>query len=385
MSDDEKEIWVHISASTTRQNDDLYRSVADAYLHFEPCGASHDGPPASSLEESRISPTVTTSKDSYGSFPSHMDSGDLSSSQVQADIQVASSINEESQLSISRLDRLERIQAKWRQSTSRPSSAKAPPSSAFSDHAVIDNTQLAYQVLESQILDEASATSEDTSDEGSAAVRVPLAEAAGNPQNIQINTKSTTPPSSKTRRENSAISSFARSEPWLEASVPHLQAPERATLLAMFGSLPLEVYPPAPPITVLCPASLPTQMTRYLGILKSENPERFRPWNRCRALDQDERGCWVVETSAWPHTIRSQFWTLLAEHVGRGRLGWGITLHREPARSYELGLVRLYCWGEVVEHIWLALWLCSDGKVSVSGSKWVDAEENVVIRMTKES
>jgi hypothetical protein len=67
--------------------------------------------------------------------------------------------------------------------------------------------------------------------------------------------------------------------------------------------------------------------------------------------------------------------------VANGRLGWGVTLHREPAKGHELGLVRLYCWGEIVEHIWLALWLCSDGKISAFGSKWVDAGEKLVVEI----
>jgi hypothetical protein len=197
--DEELEILVHISAPATRQNDDLYRSLADAYIRFEPGGASLDKPPHVEHGKSRIISNVTTSKDSYGSFPSHMDSGNHSSSQGQADAQTTSSLDEESQLPTSRLDQLERIQARWKQTTSRPSLASVHcPSTAREDNTFVDESQFAYQVMESQILDNVSMTSEDTSDDEAAVERIPLTESAGNSQKPQSAIESKTPFSSKT-------------------------------------------------------------------------------------------------------------------------------------------------------------------------------------------
>jgi hypothetical protein len=390
----EQEILVHISTPATRQNDDLYRSLADAYLRFEPREAKSDGSRFAN-EESRIVPNVTTSNDSYGSFPSHMGSGNRSSSQNPADAQAASPLGEESQLPTSRLERLERIQARWRQTASRPSlanvqrSSTIAPSSALSDGAFIDDTQLAHQAMESQVLHHGSATLEDTSDDESAVVRLLLAESAGNPQIFRSPTKSKTPNSSKSMEVNQAPSRVASSDAIIRTGADskpptlQVQSPEPSPGWYNFESLPLEIYPPAPPVTVLSPGTVPSQITGYLETLKKENPNRFRPRRNYRALEQDERGCWVFDTSRWPCAIQPKFWASLADHVGSGKLGWGITLHREPAQSSTIGLVRLYCWGEVVEHIWLALWMCSDGKISVSGSKWVDAEEMVVLEVTE--
>jgi len=361
IMEEEPEILVHISAPATRQKDELYRSLTDAYAHFEPCGVSPDGSPHIPREKSRIVSNVTTSKDSYGSFPSLMGSGNHSSSQsLQADAQGSNSLGEESQLPISRLDRLERIQVRWRQTKSRPSlisvpisSTGAPPSSSRARGAFIDDTQSAYQALESQILDNMSATSEDTSDDDPAVERTPLTESAGNSQKPPSTTASKAPLSSK--------------------ACESLQAP---TLVATPA---LEVYPPAPQVTIFSPGTIPSQITRFLATLKADNPNRYRPQKRVRTLDPDERGCWLADSCPWPYPVQAKFWTSLADHVGSGRLGWGVTLHREPAPTHELGIVRLYCWGEVAEHIWLALWICSDGYISGSGTQWVDAEERVVI------
>jgi hypothetical protein len=385
--DHEPEILVHISASATRQKENLYRSVADAYRDFEPAGS----PQGTSH--------VTISNDDYGSFPSQMGSVNHSSGHAQTGVQVPSSFYEESQPSTSRLDRLERIQAQWRQTAFRPSSSNAlrssgiaPLSSAFPEDAIIDDTQLAFQALESQISDYMSATSEedagDVSVIESTGTRVPLVEAAGNaqmfrpviPQKAPISPQEPAP--TPTALSVVATADVNHPEAARQALTDHQQPACHHDHSQDLASLPLDVYPPAPPVTVLSPEKLPSQVTSFLATLEKENPNRFRPRRKSRALDDDERGCWLVDSNLWPHAVRYPFWTSLADHVASGRLGWGVTLHRHAAKPHELGLLRLYCWGEIVEHTWLALWLCSDGKISAYGSKWVDAEEKVVVEVT---
>ncbi|KAF2681851.1 hypothetical protein K458DRAFT_420227 [Lentithecium fluviatile CBS 122367] len=389
---EEREILVHISAPATRQKDDLYRELANAYLEFEP-HETDDGLSRINPGRGGATPNVNSSKDSYGSFPSQIESGDHSSSQNQANVRLSSSLNEDSELDTSRLGQLERIHARWRRSTAgtgvasvRPSSAKAPLSSAFSDTAFIDDTQLAYQALESQLLDNPSATSQDTSDDESKVARIPSPQSVGDPQSAR-----------RTTVQKASLSSDGieadPSPPHAETSAaiihhdfpndpkPQVQSQDPDFQACSFQHLPVEVYPPPPTVTVQAPGKLPSQITRYLGTLKEQNPSRFKPSGKFRALDQDERGHWAVDSSAWPYSLQSRFWTSLAEHVGSGKLGWGVTLHRDASHPRELGLIRLYCWGEIVEHIWLALWLCSEGKISNSGPKWIDAEDHVVIQI----
>ena len=44
-------------------------------------------------------------------------------------------------------------------------------------------------------------------------------------------------------------------------------------------------------------------------------------------------------------------------------------------------VVRIWCWGEVVEHIWLMLYTSSNGKSKGCGSAWISGEGEVVVRM----
>lgn len=345
------EILVHVSASASRQNDDLFRSLAQAYLHFEPLEVN----PIEVPMGHRV-PNAAISKDSYGSFPSQLDSANPSGSQTQTDTQISSSLDEDS-YPTGRLSRLEQIHERWR-AEAKPgpapvqhSSSGAPPSSVFSDDAFLDDTQLAYQVVESQILEEPPATSEYPSEDYS----------------------------EEYLPEDCSEDCSELHESQFESN-NNSQAKSNTTT-ANFEAVPFEVFPPAPVVTVQTPKRLPSQITDYLGTLKRTNPHRFKAKTKLRTLEADERGCWIVDTRSWPSHLQLDFWTSLVDHIESGSFGWGVTLHRESMRASELGTIRIYCWGEIAEHIWLALWLCSRGKISGTVSSWVDAGEEVVIKV----
>jgi len=155
-----------------------------------------------------------------------------------------------------------------------------------------------------------------------------------------------------------------------------------------FRSLPYDVLAPSPGVSIETPAKLPSQITRDMDSVLQNNKGKFRPLNQHRLLDPDERGCWIVNTSGWTHLSQLEFWSSLSDHIRQGTLGWGVTLHREHTNTGEtdpagmsVGVVRLYCWGEIAEHVWIYIWLCSNGLVIGSESHWVDADEVVVLQM----
>ena len=41
----------------------------------------------------------------------------------------------------------------------------------------------------------------------------------------------------------------------------------------------------------------------------------------------------------------------------------------------------MFCWGEVVRHIYLMLYVASKSKVRKLGLKWVDANDEIVVQM----
>jgi hypothetical protein len=175
----------------------------------------------------------------------------------------------------------------------------------------------------------------------------------------------------------------------VSSCIPNTWSSESHADTIDFNAIPLEMLPPGPKTSTNAPGTLPSQMTQYLKVIKKQNRCRFAPSRRARPLEPDERGYWLVETATWTPKLQYDFWSLLCDHVRKGNFGWGVFLYRDPQSPMNgelrgargIGQVRLYCWGEITEEIWLALWLCSNGKISVSGSRWMDAGDNIVMQV----
>jgi len=446
------EVLVHISTPATRQNDNIYRNLADVYLEFEPHSQYGHGPRRSD-EESEIPTTakprtdvaskertrgrpaldvsmLSTSKDSYGSFPSHLSSEGQETTNVGL-------VDDGSIPTSSRLARLDRIHARWQEQVTPNTNfvkGKRPsrPTELTSEEVkstFIEDTQLGAQALQSQLQDSYSTTDEDAS-EGDPEPDTPLHEELSNPgsqrstrntgSDVRNATKSTpavaiheTPSIHDSQRilrnkavevQETARTDFAAAS--TKFNVEHLdvsrlentqkpsqsiaQAPNRkrkaldeidCSGVRDFSKLSFDAFPPAPKVSIERPGRLPSQVTKHLGAIKAQNPKRFRYSKKHRTPKADERGYWAIACSSWSVKLQQEFWTTLCEHISSGRLGWGTTLHREASSIHTLGQIRLYCWAEIAEHVWLVLWLSSKGQVAGSESKWIDADGNVVFEV----
>jgi hypothetical protein len=409
------EVLVHISTPATRQNDDLYRALADAYLDFEPQGRNREGSlktvdkrALSSLaqlepghdteikEGSRQPAAVgssisSTSRESYGSFPSYISSGRQANPSQNSDGLTPTS---------NRLSRLDRIHKRWKeQTTPRASFTKRkrltrPTSctSEYVDPVFVEDTQLGAQALRSQLQDDYSTTSEDTSEnETEVKVSLPRISPTFYSQETTVSERievlasiHPTPVAachsiSVNQTTFSQLQNLPISSPAITTKEPKIEnASDISKQAYNFSTLPITAFPLPPQISTRRPHKLPSQITRQLAAIQAQNPERFKPSRIHTAPNPDDRGYWSVTSSTWPAQSQHEFWATLYNHVSSGRLGWGISLHRDASSSGTLGLVRLYCWAEVAEHTWLLLWLCSKGEIVGSGSRWIDAGGNVV-------
>ncbi|KAF1942585.1 hypothetical protein EJ02DRAFT_454099 [Clathrospora elynae] len=410
------ELLVHISTPATRRNDELFRSLADAYLDFEPYRSHGADQPIASRLTGSAAPNVgssfraaadtsilSTSKDSYGSFPSHLSSDGQSKHQNEFDGQSYHGAAEDGSVpTSSRLTRLEHIHQNWKEQTTPKSgfveehrpARQTPTSSEDTDTAFIENTQLALQALQSQLRDSYSVTYEDTSEEsevdsdpgkdeeedrlpsnnhdqskGSSAVEVVIA-------------RSTAPPKSGGTVIERSASLLSNDASTLSVSNAQLKIngqksannTESAIPCIDFTQVSVDAFPPVPKVSVARPGTLPSQITKHLAAIKKQNPTRFKLSKKLRTPEPDDRGYWSIDCSHWSEKLQHEFWSSMYEHVLSGRLGWGTTLHRDAGSSRSLGQVKLYCWGEVVEHMWLVLWLCSGGQAAGSSLKWFDAD-----------
>jgi hypothetical protein len=434
MSD---EVLVHISTPATRQNDELFRSLANAYIDFEPhrlyrdnsvrkrarvnqtlqrrSGISSTEARSSATRETFNPSAPSASKEPYGSFLSNVPSNEYGLDE------------DDSVRSISRLAQLDRSYLSWRKratpkSSVAPSEAELQTSSDSidADTGFIEDSQSALQALQSQLQDTYSTTSADTSEDGDSEDELlsdmerqsPSAPNSGLDRQRSTDEELPLPASSQDHvqiKRGSKISiqtaddhTRMTQDPQIEHTQIDLDESalleptdlfsraisaaddgfEDARHQLDFCRLPKDAFPPPPTTSVARPGTLPSQITKHLAVVKNKNLARFKPLKVQRDLENDERGFWRVDCTRWASNVQREFWLSLCEHVCSGRAGWATTLHRETGSNDNLGLVRLYCWGEVVEHMWILLWLCSKGKAAGIGSKWIDANGMAVVEMT---
>ncbi|KAJ4324837.1 hypothetical protein N0V94_001066 [Neodidymelliopsis sp. IMI 364377] len=414
------EVLVHISTSATRQNDELFRSLAKAYTAFQPSRSYEDGsvqkrvwvdrsvelePDANSMrsgedaigEATEVS-MLTASKESYGSFPSSMSSGECT------DDRSANAADHRDVRPGSRLAQLDRSYLSWRKRTKPDltvacSKRELPYSSSVPeevDTGFIEDSQMAVQALQSQLQDTYSTTSADTSEDeehrgGSHGAGQEVGHEDNSNEELYVGPAED---QQSVAVEQIGVEEGSTSTSSKEALAPSIDAVQQnqskntptvdhnaVTGSTKFSMLPVYVVPPAPAISVARADNLPSQITKHLAAIKMKDPDRFAPIKVRRALNNDERGYWLFECTRWSSELQWEFWKLLHEHICSGRVGWGTTLYRETESDHTLGRIRLYCWGEVVEHMWLLAWLCSEGRVSGSESSWIDADGIAVLEM----
>ncbi|KZF23743.1 hypothetical protein L228DRAFT_260512 [Xylona heveae TC161] len=160
-----------------------------------------------------------------------------------------------------------------------------------------------------------------------------------------------------------------------------------------------EIHPPPPPtsITDKPPAA---HITPSLALLvdKLDLPKRFKPVRVARSIRPNERGYWRICTSPWSQDVQDAFWAFLEDLVGTGRAGWGVwcwrgtvdvdadtdagpgaasqhaasqasIAHHHHRQASQQNIVKIYCWGEIIPHIYLVAYLASQRRIVPRSAK----------------
>ncbi|RMY53162.1 hypothetical protein D0865_05405 [Hortaea werneckii] len=162
--------------------------------------------------------------------------------------------------------------------------------------------------------------------------------------------------------------------------------PETSTSPAAIHALPLAIYPPEPEAAL---AKFTTHITYHLNFLAESSfaKDSYKPVSIVREPGPLERGHWLLPSSGisvWPATLQLDFWNFLSQFISSGNGGWGLWCVREIYHGDDqssLGTVRVYCWGEVVKHVYLLLYTASQSKVRKMGLQWVDGDGKIVVQM----
>jgi hypothetical protein len=152
-------------------------------------------------------------------------------------------------------------------------------------------------------------------------------------------------------------------------------SPSSSTLTRLQLSA-LEVFAPSPPVGIgnLEPSDMiPESLTSLADKLSS----RYRPTSPTRDLDPLERGYWAIDCSSWSDETRQRAWVFLFRYIETGTASWGVWCRRSAAHDS----LRLYCWGHLVKHTYLLLYLASERTLKYTGADWKDAEGKVVLQV----
>ena len=141
---------------------------------------------------------------------------------------------------------------------------------------------------------------------------------------------------------------------------------------------------------------------------ESLNPTRASNNSKDRGKGRS-KGKARIRGQPWTESSFLEFWTTLAQFVQSGQAGWGVSVYREdpqpalpkpstkrpmseletrearPRRAAETEktevVLKVTCWGEILSHIYLLIWVLSDKRTEGVQMEWRDAGEEVVVRM----
>jgi hypothetical protein len=135
-----------------------------------------------------------------------------------------------------------------------------------------------------------------------------------------------------------------------------------------------------------------TFMTKTLQKIISyrELVKTYQPVHQARVPGQFERGYWRIDTSTWGQQQQLEFWAFIGDFVGKGRAGFGTECvsgirddgFEDESLVNRLGIVRLYCWGELTRPLWLLCHFGCGGGLRSIETAWISAiDQSTVIQM----
>jgi hypothetical protein len=109
----------------------------------------------------------------------------------------------------------------------------------------------------------------------------------------------------------------------------------------------------------------------------SKMTRKFKPKTQKREPCPVERGYWELYCERWDDQLKLECWAFLANYVGMGNAGWGIWCERDE----HFERLRIYCWGCLVPHTYLLLYIGSQREDLNTGAVCYDADNAPIMDM----
>jgi hypothetical protein len=164
--------------------------------------------------------------------------------------------------------------------------------------------------------------------------------------------------------------------------------------LPPFSELPMGVESPPPDSEFMAKEGIiNSNATKSLQVLISDPnlSSKYNPVKEKRQLANWERGFWLLSLAHWPVENQVLFWTCIVDFIrkGNGGLGtWAIRIVKRDGvqttspraqQDYELGDVRVYCYGGIAKEVYLFCHLASSSFGFGKGAQWLSAISGEVV------
>lgn len=128
---------------------------------------------------------------------------------------------------------------------------------------------------------------------------------------------------------------------------------------------------------------------QMVGVTPKGRDVRYEAW-KTSSHEASELGI-LKRCDLWTEREFLSFWDNLRAFVEEGKAGHHLSVAKDfaeealtPGRATQstYARIRVYTWGEVLGHVWLALWVLSDKKTAYIPMEWIASDDTVVVKMS---
>ncbi|KAH8885188.1 hypothetical protein GQ53DRAFT_797366 [Thozetella sp. PMI_491] len=361
MPDQDAELLVHIAAPSRAADDTRYRSLAQAYVDFEPVSRTSLFP-AESRQQTHGDGEPANLSSQPVELPSFISSVELSFGSA------SDNLRSPRVLALPTDNAQQEAAGSWH-----------PPPSVIEDSMPDNNLAMPQFCSPTRILEYYLSGFESN--------HAMVGDPSSTPLQSSSSRADSEPPQNKRRRSSlmedppqglgRSTSDMGPRQEFVQEQIKTLHSRKlRRSCQSLDG---LEIHAPAPPVSCadVEPSMMVTEQLAKLARDADMSRHFVEPRVQTRELRALERGHWYVDCAGWSMNKRQEIWRFLTNYVGAGEAGWGVWCRRDAAFTY----LRLFCWGQIVGHMYLMLYLATKRDILYMRVSWIGADGQDVITM----
>jgi hypothetical protein len=125
---------------------------------------------------------------------------------------------------------------------------------------------------------------------------------------------------------------------------------------------------------------------RFLGKTAMERLAQYEEAKRNGELDQLGRSAELRAQGLWTEEEVVSFWQNFSSFIEKGKAGWGCRMVGEEVSDDRSGVerkvrIRIFTWGELLGHMYLAAWVFSDKVAARVPMRWIAGDGSCVVEM----